>query len=244
MLEVIKKHNLPLDKIVHVEVMATAEISADLPELAEWKKHADIKIKERYGIEVTHVTAATTYEREFYSIPMRTPKNIDKQGTILGFPSLRNRWCTSRLKTDVMHKLFAEDSVQYIGIAADETKRLGQLTKRLKAPLVEYSITEAQSFDICKRLGLLAPSYINSMRSGCWFCHAQPIKQLRMLYMKYPELWQLLLKWDNDSPVFFRFGVRHGNHSVHDFDKRFRLEAQGKIQDDFKFKWAMLDMYT
>ena len=31
MLEVIKRHCLPLDRIVHVEIMATKDIPADLP---------------------------------------------------------------------------------------------------------------------------------------------------------------------------------------------------------------------
>ena len=32
MLEVIKKQNMPLDRIIHVEIMATSTIPADLPE--------------------------------------------------------------------------------------------------------------------------------------------------------------------------------------------------------------------
>ena len=52
MLEVIYQNNLPLDRIVHVEVMATDTISGDYPEMVEFKKKANKFIKERYGIEV------------------------------------------------------------------------------------------------------------------------------------------------------------------------------------------------
>ena len=41
MLEVIKQHGLPLDRIVHVEIMATKDIPADLPPMMEFKKRAD-----------------------------------------------------------------------------------------------------------------------------------------------------------------------------------------------------------
>ena len=46
MLEVIKQHGLPLDRIVHVEIMATKDIPADLPPMMEFKKRA--VIEERY----------------------------------------------------------------------------------------------------------------------------------------------------------------------------------------------------
>ena len=45
MLEVIKQHDLPLDRIVHVEIMATPTIHADLPPMLEFKSKADKIIK-------------------------------------------------------------------------------------------------------------------------------------------------------------------------------------------------------
>lgn len=51
MLEVIAANNIPLDRIVHVEIMATPDIPADLPEVMEWKQYADNVIVQRYGIK-------------------------------------------------------------------------------------------------------------------------------------------------------------------------------------------------
>ena len=45
MLEIIKQHNMPLDRIVHVEIMATNTIPADLPPMMEFKHKADKIIK-------------------------------------------------------------------------------------------------------------------------------------------------------------------------------------------------------
>lgn len=47
MLEIIKRHDMPLDRIIHVEIMATKTIPADLPPMVEFKAKADKIIKER-----------------------------------------------------------------------------------------------------------------------------------------------------------------------------------------------------
>lgn len=65
------------------------------------------------------------------------------------------------------------------------------------------------------------------------------MRQLRLLRKNYPEYWALMLKWDADSPVTFKAD----GHTVHDFDKRFKLEDEGYISPDDKiFRWEMLDM--
>lgn len=243
MLEVIAEHSMPLDRIVHVEIMATDTISADLPEVVEWKQYADDVILRRYGIPVEHIRASQTYEELFYTIPTRTKRNAQMQGTIKGFPSLQSQWCSEALKMRVMEKEFRH-SVQYIGIAADEPKRFGQLNDKICSPLVEHGITEEMCMAICKSIGLLAPTYLQSKRSGCWFCHAQPIEQLRLLRAQHPELWAKLLKWDADSPIPFRHGSKHGVHTVADFEKRFALEDAGiLIPNDPRFKWAHMEFY-
>lgn len=52
----IEKLGWPLDRIVHAEIWATCEISADLPPMVEFKRKADAIIKERWGIEVEHIS--------------------------------------------------------------------------------------------------------------------------------------------------------------------------------------------
>lgn len=51
MLEVIKQHNLPLDRILHVEIMATPNINADLPPMVEFKEKFRWKQLEKTPIE-------------------------------------------------------------------------------------------------------------------------------------------------------------------------------------------------
>ena len=129
--------------------------------------------------------------------------------------------------------------IQYLGIAADEPKRIAKHIKRKDVilPLVEIGWEE----DLCGLIAgyqdLLAPTYEDGTRDGCWFCHNQSVGQLRLLRRNYPNLWELLLKWDNDSPVSFHPNGR----TVHDFDKRFALEDEGIISEKEPWRWAYLE---
>lgn len=128
--------------------------------------------------------------------------------------------------------------VQYVGIALDEPKRLARLDGKLKlSPLEAIGWTEADCRRWCEENDLLSPIYTTATRGGCWFCHNQGLNQLRQLRHSYPDLWELLLKWDRDSPVSFK----PDGHTVHDYDIRFQLEDRGKVPTDRKFRWKMLD---
>ena len=130
--------------------------------------------------------------------------------------------------------------VQYLGIAIDEPKRLERLDGVNKiSPLAAVGWTEADCREWCEKNNLLSPIYTTSTRGGCWFCHNQGLDQLRLLKNNYPELWELLLKWDLDSPVAFRSDGR----TVHDLDLRFQLEDEGKVPLDKTFRWKMVDEY-
>ena len=127
--------------------------------------------------------------------------------------------------------------VEYIGIAADEPDRFGQLNKWKRAPLVEFDIEENLCGLFCQYNDMLLPTYETGCRDGCWFCHNQGINQLRNLWRNHPDHWALLMKWDLDSPVTFKAD----GHTVHDFDRRFQMEVERKIPTDRTFRWAMLD---
>ncbi|MEF9865499.1 MAG: hypothetical protein RR814_03580, partial [Oscillospiraceae bacterium] len=189
--ELCKLHGLPLDRIVHVEIMATDTIHADLPPMVEFKAKADKIIKERYGIEVEHLHANRSYETLFYHKRIRG----NRIGTIEGFPMIRGNWCNS-LKRQPLEKINRNKNItQYIGIACDEPNRFHNLNDRKISPLVEFDITEPMARQMAESLGLLSPIYTDSTRGGCWFCHNQGLQQLRQLRHNYPEYWALMLKW-------------------------------------------------
>lgn len=230
----------PLNRIVHAAVWATDTIPADLPPMVEFKAHADRIIKERWGIAVEHVRSKWTYESGFYTEHYYKNMGVANPGRngIYGFPVRVGAWCNSRLKVSALKKAQPTGSIIYMGIAADEPNRFHNLTDVKKSPLVEAGWTEHDCRLWCEGNDLLSPIYTTATRSGCWFCHNQGVGQLRLLRKKYPELWALMLKWDADSPVSFKAD----GHTVHDFDRRFRLEDEGLIYPDDKvFRWDMLD---
>lgn len=249
----IEQLGLPLDRIVHAEVWATDTIPADLPPMIEFKEKADRIIKDRYGIVVEHIRS-DNYENLFYTkikpetIAKRKEKpnyrQYNNERHIWGFPIVMGAWCTGRLKENVMKKSLVPKGatnkvVQYLGIALDETKRVQRHIKKpnIILPLVEIGWDEPYCRKWCEENDLLSPIYTTATRGGCWFCHNQSIDQLRFLRKNYPDLWKLLLKWDNDSPVTFK----SDGHTVHDFDKRFALEDEGIISENDPWRWAYLE---
>ena len=139
----------------------------------------------------------------------RLPQRSDGAAIIRGWPMRKMPWC-QHLKTDIKDPNKRGKAVEYIGIAADEPKRHGQLNERKRAPLVEFGIEEDLCGLYCKYQGILGPSYENSCRDGCWMCHNQGVNQLRQLRKEYPELWSIMLAWDRDSPWSFKQPSRGG----------------------------------
>ena len=233
--ELCMKYGLPLNRIVTVDIMATPTLHADLPPMVEFKKKADKIIKERYGIEVEHITAPKSYEETFYTI-RKSGKFV---GKIYGFPMVKAPWCNSRLKIKQLSVFGKDENItQYLGICADEPKRIERLDGTNQIPLpAQLGYTEKMCYELAKSLDLLSPIYESATRGGCWFCHNQPVSELRFLRRNYPDYWLLMLKWDRESPVAFR----PDGHTLMDFDKRFRLEEQGAVPTDRTFRWSMLE---
>ena len=106
-IEACRQLGYPIDRIVHAEIWATDDISADLPPMVDFKSKADAIIKERYGIEVEHVCATAkdgskqTYEKLFYHVPKR---RAERERAILGFPQIKGNWCTSNLKRTAVRR--------------------------------------------------------------------------------------------------------------------------------------------
>jgi 3'-phosphoadenosine 5'-phosphosulfate sulfotransferase (PAPS reductase)/FAD synthetase len=119
----------PLDRIVHAEVWATDTIPADLPPMVEFKAKADAIILERWGIEVEHVCAMTTYERCFYKPITRQAAGFeDRIGLNRGFPYQKGAWCQRDLKVAALNgrrkKTFESDIIYRV--MSDKSKRSGE----------------------------------------------------------------------------------------------------------------------
>ena len=212
----IEKLGWPLDRIVTVDLWATDTIPADLPPMVEFKEKADKIIKERWGISVEHVRGPHTAEQRIYRRRIRG----NRTGEMVGWPRIRGCEIQSSCKREPLSSAM-RGNISYWGIAADEPKRIEQHSAKsdVKMPLVVVGWSEADCRKWCESNSLLSPIYTDCARGGCWFCPQQRAESLRLLRKKYPEYWEIMLKWDSDSPMKFKPG-----RTLHDYETRFRLE--------------------
>lgn len=111
------------------------------------------------------------------------------------------------------------NNIRYLGLAADEPKRIARLEPVCRAPLAEWGMTERDCVDFLEKREMMNPLYRKFKRLGCWFCVKQGLDSLRVLRRDYPEYWAMLLAWDKKSPRTFK-----PNCTVADLEHRFSLE--------------------
>lgn len=181
------------------------------------------RLEQYIGRPITRLKASVTFEYLFRDhIPKRkNPALHGKAG--YSWPGPRNRWCTAKLKTQVLDQYMRKLSegreiVQYIGIAADEPNRV----KNFRYPLVEWGMTEADCLEYCRIRGFDWDGlYDVFSRVSCWCCPLQSMDELRKLRKHFPELWQQLREWDHQT---WRSYLK--DYTVDQLDKRFALEDE------------------
>jgi len=223
------EHGEPIGEAVYCRIMFDDGTSAEYPEHEEWiHARAIPALESMYGIKTTVVQGKLTYLKQFYT---RYVRSKEKKGLYYGFPGLKSPWCDDKLKSQPIktwQKTAGEHAI-IAGFTADEVERQspGAIKGKL-LPLVDYGITEAETYEICRRIGLLSPAYREGRnRLRCWFCHNQRLDDLRLLRREYPQLWARLLGLDCDS-----FRTFKPETAVKDLDNRFaNEEAQISLWD-------------
>lgn len=229
-----------VDEIVTCDIMFDEKTSCELPETVKWKEYADSRIEELTGISVTHIRSPHTFKDLFYMGFTKQPELIQ------GFPICTHgyTWCSIELKKKIIDK-YCQGKKIAIGYAREEFERRGKSYAKRKAycfPLVEAEWTEAKCRAVAEGKGLLMPDYETQTRGGCWFCPKQNYDKLRHLYHDNPDLFEKLLKLDEDAITAgtLKFNARA---DVAQFAKRFELEDAGLVPADARFRWKMLDHF-
>ena len=166
------EHGEPLDLVIFCEVMFDQEISGELPEHIAFIKEKCIPIFNEWGYETKILHAEKTYMDCFNHV-LEKSKYPERIGKRAGFPMAGKCWANRDLKVKPINDFFKsmdpEQITQYIGIAADEPKRLERLKsgKPRKISLLEkYGYTEKMAFELCEKYGLLSPIYDFAPRGG------------------------------------------------------------------------------
>lgn len=87
------------------------------------------------------------------------------------------------------------------GIAWDEPKRV----KDKIYPLIEYRMTEKECLHYCYGRGFDWDGlYEKFKRVSCWCCPFKSLKELKVLYKEFPDLWMQLKEMYDKSYNQFR----------------------------------------
>lgn len=205
---VAREHGEPIDGAIYVEVMYTDEISGEIPEHRDFIYDVAIpKLERDFGVKTTVLRSDRTMKDVFYHVNVRGRT----AGKVRGFPipgmCTINRDCKKRA-IDAWKRSWTEPVTQYIGIAADEPKRLSRLKDGTVSLLAKYGVTEYIATEICKSHGLYSPGYQFSKRNGCWFCPNATKAELLNIYCNHKDLWNDLLAMQDTPNLVYPYWTR------------------------------------
>ena len=230
------EHKEPLDVIIFAEVMFDEETSGELPEHIGFIREKCIPLFESWGYEVKILRADTTYIDHFYHIVTKS-KKPERNGKKQGFPMAGrckiNDKCKVQPIRDFIKQFDPKEITQYIGIAADEPKRLKKLEGTNRVSLLEkYNYTEDMAFELCKKYDLLSPIYEFSKRGGCWFCPNARYFELKHLRTCHRHLWDRLLGLEDEEDLIGNIWNTLNGRSMKDNEEMFFWEeAQMDVFD-------------
>lgn len=209
------EENYPLDLILFCDT------GLEFPQMY---RHIE-KLEKNISIPIVRLKAEKSFE--YYLLEHR-PKRRNPNNPLAGnvgfsWADSRSRWCTAVLKVRVIDKYLRDlkkeyEVIQYIGIAADEEKRI----REHRYPLVEWGMTEKECLEYCYSRGYdWEGLYSIFRRVSCWCCPLQPLSELRLLRKHFPELWDKLLEWQNRTWRKFK-----SEYSVQELEVRFQFEEE------------------
>lgn len=160
----------PLDRVIFSEVMFdhARNISGELPEHIAWIYETAIPELEEMGVKVDVVRA----KKDYIALCKQVLQKGKNKGKMYGIQNSKPCYANSTLKLEPIRKYISRfrkdfDVVQYVGIAADEPKRLVRLKGSKKISiLAKYGITEEMAMEKCKEYGLVSPCYSMGNRGG------------------------------------------------------------------------------
>lgn len=192
------------------------------------------KVIEANGIKFTMLRAEKSFDYYMFEHqPKRKNKNlVGLKG--FSWAGSRNRWCTSKLKIDIVNKYFRNlrkkyNVIQCVGIAADEGYRLERKSnqqEKHRYPLVEWGWSEKDCLHYCYNKGYdWEGLYELFSRVSCWCCPLQPLEELRKLRSHFPELWEELKQMDKRT-----WRTIKADYSVEQLETRFAFEEERQAQ--------------
>lgn len=205
------EHGDPLDQIIFAEVMFDQEISGELPEHIDFVKNKYIPLFESWGYKVEILHAKKTYMDCFNKVTQRS-KVPERVGRRYGFPMAGKCLINDRCKVGAIREFFKtqdmDDVVQYIGIAADEPKRLKRIDGTRKVSLLaKYNYTEQMARELCERYDLLSSIYSFTSRGGVGFVRTHATTSCGTYERNTPNYGDSFLNWRTKKILTAQYGT-------------------------------------
>ena len=115
----------------------------------------------------------------------------------------------------------------YVGLAADEGKRLAKLEVHKSSPIADAGMTESDCLQYCYDRGFYWEEngvrlYDVLDRVSCWCCRNKNLKELRNIYHQLPNYWDGLKQLQESIPM----PMKGTGKSVFDLERRFAIEDE------------------
>ena len=215
-------HNYPLDEVIFFDWgMEFQAIYANRDKIKPMLVDKDIKFTE------LHYDSSFMYnfcEREVHK----------KDGSIqhgYSWCGGRTRWGTDRKNATIKRyykTLPDKDIIEYIGIAADEIKRIPRaLEKGQILPLVDAGMTEEDALLFCRKRGFNWQEndidlYDIMDRVSCWCCKNNNLRELKNMFLYLPDYWERLKSLQEKTS--FPYKDYKNARTVSELEEKFRKE--------------------
>lgn len=226
MLLMMLEKNIPIDDVIFCDT------GMEFPEMLEHIK----KVEEYIGREITTLKAAQG-DFKYFMFEHKKTKGKHQERLGYGWPTASVRWCTGFLKRDVvnefLHKKYPKEKcINYIGIAYDEFPRIKNKSQwylsTRRYPLIDWRVREKQALEYCYFKGFhWSGLYEKYDRLSCWCCPLQSLKELKMLYLHFPDLWECLKEMDGRSFNSFRV-----DYTLTELEDRFKEEEKARREKE------------
>lgn len=211
-----------LEENMQIDEIICCDTGKEFPDMYEHIKKVREYIKQKYNKDITILKSDKSFDYYMFDHIKTKGKNKGEKG--YGWTTMGIRWCTTVLKNQIIDKHLRqykqEGYIEYIGIAYDEPARI----KDKKYPLIEWKMTEQDCLQYCYDRGFdWNKLYERFDRLSCWCCPLKNLKELRILYKYYPELWQELKEMDRKSYNKFK-----KNYTVEELENKFKKEDENE----------------
>ena len=170
-----------------------ADTTFEFPDLYAYIDHIQLYLDSNYperGFVIEKLQSKRTWDDWFYGEITRGKA----KGAIRGAPfTTQPCWWSREAKVTPLEKAAKEINAnfQFIGIAADETRRISKNPKTIRYPLVDWGWTEQDCMAYLEHLGIPNSLYENFNRLGCFHCIKAGPADFHATWANHPEEWKI-----------------------------------------------------